>query len=139
MAVSGDGAFGSNSHFIGGRHVVLINNVAVFLQGGKKPNQCLFSLQYKGSLCCLVFSTNLQHVKQKSAILAAPPTSFIVVPHSVTGNWKMANAELESTAAQEGWVVSSRLIDSTSICGQVASRDTTTTNWPSLVHCTVTG
>lgn len=32
MAVSGDGASGSNPYFIRGRHVVLIDYVTIFLQ-----------------------------------------------------------------------------------------------------------
>lgn len=120
MAVSGNGASGPDPHFIRRRHVVLIDDVTFFLQ--RQERTPFYEL----------------HTETAAAILKVPPTSLIVVPHAVTGNWKMAKAVVKSTGAQEGSLVSSRLIESTSMCGQVASRATTTTNWPSLVHCTVT-
>lgn len=74
----------------------------------------------------------------KDGLDNTPPT-VTVVPHAVTGNWKMAKAEVLSTGVQKTSSVSSRLIESSSIGGRVASLATTTTNRPSLVHCTVTG
>lgn len=76
------------------------------------------------------------HIKN---CLDNPPPTVTVVPHAVTGNWKMAKAEVLSTEVQKTSSVSSRSIESSSIGGRVASLATTTTNWPSLVHCTVTG
>lgn len=64
--------------------------------------------------------------------------TLIVVPHAVIGNWKITKAEVASTGVQERSLLSRRLTDCTSMGGKVASRATTTTNWPSLVHCTVT-
>lgn len=55
------------------------------------------------------------HAEAPAAILKVPPTSLMVVPHVVTGNWKMAKAVVESTEVQEGSLVSSRLMESTSI------------------------
>lgn len=110
--------------------MVLVDYVTIFLQMEEpqfKPARVKWLYTFKSC------------TQSQGSHFDAAPTSFIVVPHVVTGNWKMAKAAVKSTGVQEGSLVSSRLIESTSMCGQVASRATTTTNWPSLVHCTVTG
>lgn len=61
------------------------------------------------------------------------------VPQAVTGNWYIAKAVLESTGAQGAEFPPNMLMESRLILGTVASLATTTTNWPSRVHWTVTG
>ena len=59
-------------------------------------------------------------------------------PQAVTGNWKIAYAELESRYLQPSPAPISEIVSMASL-GKVASLATITMNWPSFVHWTVTG
>ncbi len=65
--------------------------------------------------------------------------TIILVPHVVTGNWYIAKEGVDSTGPQGGSFPPSRWTESRLSRGRVTSLDTTTTNWPSLIHWTVTG
>ncbi len=65
--------------------------------------------------------------------------TIMLVPHAFTGNWYIAKEGVESTGPQGGSLPPRKLTESRLSRGRVTSLDTTTTNWPSRIHWTVTG
>ncbi len=118
MAVPCDGTKWSNPYFIRGGHSVLIHHISIVL------------LQ----TVTLLASSKQEAINKMKYLL-----TIMLVPQAVTGNWYIAKEGVDSTGLQGGLFPPSRWTESRLSRGSVTSLATTTTNWPSLIHWTVTG